>query len=259
MLIQRGSLQFLYAAGALTLAALARSSLCLAQAAAPTASTDDTAQIQEIVVTAQLRSQNLQQVPISAQVVSGQVLTDQNLNSLPDLSQTVPAVHIGSSGRTSDLYIRGIGSGSSQAFDQSVGTFIDDVYYGRSRTSAGTFLDIDHLEILKGPQSTFFGNNAIAGALNIVTAKPGDTLDTSARLLSGMFGQYAVEGAIGGPITSTLGARVALTINGDSGYLYNTNLNTHWPVDDDRAGRITLFFHPSDNFDAALKTEVAKS
>jgi iron complex outermembrane recepter protein len=259
MLIRRGSLHFFNATGALTLAALTQSSICLAQAAAPIASADDTAQIQEIVVTAQHRSENLQQVPISAQVVSGHVLTDQNLNSLTDLTQTVPAVHIGSSGRTDDLYIRGIGSGSSQAFDQSVGTFIDDVYYGRSRTSAGTFLDIDHIEILKGPQSTFFGNNAIAGALNIVTAKPGDTLDTSARLLYGMFGQYAVEGAIGGPITSTLGARVALTINGDSGYLHNTNLNTHWPVDDDRAARVTLVFHPSDNFDATLKAEVAKS
>jgi len=239
----------------LAIGPLGRYAICAAQ----NASGSDTAQIAEIVVTAQHRKENLQDVPISAQVVGGQVLSNQNLNSLIDLTQIVPAVHIGASGKTNDLYVRGIGSGSSQSFDQSVGMFVDDVYYGRSRTTAGTFLDINHIEILKGPQSTFFGNNAIAGALNILTNKPGDTFDLSARLLYGMFGQYAAEAAVGGPITDALGIRVALAINGESGYLYNTNLGTHWPVDDDRAGRITLAFAPTEKFDATLKVEVAKS
>src|SRR5271167_4848568 len=101
------------------------------------------AALDEIVVTAQLRKENVQDVPVS--------------------------VHVAASVSTDELYIRGIGSGSNPSFDQSVGTFIDDIYHGRSRSSAADFFDLDRFEILKGPQSTFFGNNAIAGAFNLTT------------------------------------------------------------------------------------------
>src|SRR5882724_8230164 len=170
--------------------------------------------LQEIVVSAQKRSENVQTVPISIQVLSAQTLANQNQNSFEDLSQTLPGVNIAASGWADSLYIRGVGSGvNSTNFDQSVATFDDDIYHGRSKTSGATFLDLDRIEVLKGPQSTFFGNNAIAGALNIVTKKPGDTLDSWARALYGEFGQYAAEGAIGGPITDTFGARLAVTRN----------------------------------------------
>src|SRR5580692_2950329 len=150
-------------------------------------------QLVEIVVTAQRRSENLQNVPLSAQVISNAQLIEQNYNDLQDLSQIIPSLHVSAGGATSDIYIRGIGSGNSQSFDQSVGTFVDDVYFGRARSSTATFFDVNRIEVLKGPQSTFFGNNAIAGALNISTNKPGDTFDASARALYGMFGQYAIE------------------------------------------------------------------
>jgi outer membrane receptor protein involved in Fe transport len=224
-------------------------------ASAQTDSTPGTNALEEIVVTAQHRTQRLQEVPISAQVIGGQTLVDQNLNSLVDVSQTVPSVHIGANGRSTELFIRGIGSGINQSFDQSVGVFIDDIYHGRSRTSVGTFLDLDRVEILKGPQSTFFGNNAIAGAFNIVTRKPGNAFDASANLLYGQFGQYAVEGAIGGPITGRFGARLAVTANGEDGWLHNINTGQHVPKEDNQAARLTLAFNPSDALDAVLKVE----
>src|SRR5882724_1040658 len=167
-------------------------------------------QLEEIVVTAQKRSENLQQVPVSAVVINGQAMMQQNINSLGALSETVPSVHISFHPRSGDLYIRGIGSGENQDFEQSVGTFIDDIYHGRSRTSAATFLDLDRVEILKGPQSTFFGDNAIAGALNIVTRKPStDKANGFVRALYGQYGQYAVEGAANAPLTETFAVRVA--------------------------------------------------
>src|ERR1700684_2718596 len=140
----------------------------------PSTANTETSGLEEIVVTAQKRQENLQDVPVSVQVVSGQTLALQNLNSLEDMGEIVPSVHINATGSAGQIFIRGIGSGTSQTFDQSVGMFIDDIYHGRARITAATFLDLDHVEILKGPQSTFFGNNAIAGAFNIVSKAPDD-------------------------------------------------------------------------------------
>src|SRR5262245_28021514 len=142
--------------------------------------------LEQVVVTAQKRRESIQEVPISAQVLSAQTLAQQNINSLVDVAQITPSLHIGISGRTNELYIRGIGSGANQSFDQSVGVFIDDIYHGRSRSSAMTFIDLERVEVLKGPQSTFFGNNAIAGALSIVTQKPTPEYEGFAR---GLYGQ----------------------------------------------------------------------
>ena len=130
-----------------------------------TSRTDISGQISEIVVTAQRRSENLQRVPISAEVVGAPALAQQNLTSLNDIGSVKPSIRVSNGLRSNAIYVRGTGSGDSQSFDQSVGTFIDDIYHGRSRGSAATFLDLDHVEILKGPQTTYFGNNAIAGRL----------------------------------------------------------------------------------------------
>jgi iron complex outermembrane receptor protein len=214
----------------------------------------------EIVVTAQKRVENLQNVPVAVQVISGQKLAEQNYNTLADLTQTVPGVNVSTDAFDNQLYIRGIGSGENASFDQSVATFVDDIYHGRSRLSNATFLDLDRIEVLKGPQSTFFGNNAIAGALNIVTKKPGDTFDASARALYGQFGQYAVEGAVGGPITDTFGARLAVTRNGDDrGWIENVSLGQRAPINNNDAGRLTLVFNPSQDLDATFKVEGSKS
>ncbi|MEA2260365.1 MAG: iron complex outerrane recepter protein [Acidobacteriaceae bacterium] len=221
----------------------------------------DELKLEEIVVTAQKRTENLQDVPVSVQVIGSQILARQNHNSLEELTQTIPAVHISAGADqngSNSIFIRGIGSGSDPSFDQSVAVFTDDIYQGRSRMSEATFLDLDRIEVLKGPQTTFFGNNAIAGALNIVTKKPGDHFDAWARALYGMFGQYAVEGAVGGPITPTFGARLAVTRNGDDrGWIENVSLGEHAPRINNLAGRLTFAFNPSEDLDATLKSEAS--
>jgi iron complex outermembrane recepter protein len=216
-------------------------------------------QFEEVVVTAQHREERLQDLPVSAQVVGGLALKQQNLNSLSSLTETVPDVHIEAHPRSGDLFIRGIGSGENQSFDQSVGIFIDDIYHGRARTTAATLLDLERVEILKGPQSTFFGNNAIAGALNIVTKKPGVTFDASARALYGNDGQYAVEGALGGPISDTFTARLAMTSNGLSGWIRNVNTGREEPRNNNAAARVTLAFSPIENLEFTLKLESSKN
>jgi len=228
--------------------------------AAAQTSIDQSVQLEEIVITAQKRTENLQQVPISAQVIGGQAIAEQNFNTLEDLSRTVPSVQVSSGFFASNLYIRGVGSNAENAaVDQSVSTFNDDIYHGRSRLSEATFLDLDRIEVLKGPQTTFFGNNAIAGALNIITKKPSNTFDASARGLYGMFGQYALEAAVGGPLTDVLSARVAVTRNGDDrGWIDNINTDQHVPRINNLAGRVTIDFHPDETLDAALKIEASQ-
>src|SRR5690606_1371082 len=83
-----------------------------------------------------------------------------------------PNVHVGESAVGDKLFVRGVGSGINAGFEQAVATFVDGVYYGRSLQSRVPFLDIERIEVLRGPQSTFFGNNAIAGALNMTTRQP---------------------------------------------------------------------------------------
>lgn len=232
----------------------------LAQDSAGKDAADRDKVLEEVFVTAQLRTERLQDVPISVQVVSGENLTEQNLNSLTSVSETVPSVHVGgSAGRINEITIRGVGGGDTQAFDQPVGIFSDGIYHGRSRFTTGTFLDLERVEVLKGPQSTFFGNNAIAGAFNIVTRKPTASFDGWTRALYGDDGQYAVEGAIGGPITDTFGIRAAATFNGMDGWLENVNTREDQPEQNNMAGRITFQYSPSDALDVTLKVEASEN
>lgn len=223
------------------------------------AAEQDAALLEEVVVSAQRRKERLQDVPISAEVLERQILMEQNLNSLNDVSEVMPSVHIGSNSRSANLYIRGIGSGESQTFVQSVGIFTDDIYHGRARMSGETFLDLDRIEVLKGPQSTFFGDNAIAGAINIVTKKPTDTFDASTRELYGEHGQYAAEGAMGGPLTETLSARVAAISDGVEGWLHNESIDRDVPGGNNVAGRLTLQLRPGDEIETTLKVEGSRN
>ena len=225
---------------------------------------DNSGQIDDIVVTAQRRTENLQRVPISAQVLSAQAIAQQNIVTVVDIAEQNPSIHVEATGRNTEYFIRGTGSGDNQSFDQSVGTFIDDIYHGRSRGSSATFLDLERVEILKGPQTTFFGNNAIAGAFNIVTKKPGDTLEGWVRGLisptSGENGgQYAAEGAVTVPLTEDLSLRVAGTLNGMAGYLHDVVTNERAYKERNGAVRGTLRYAPSGGFEATLKGEYSHS
>ena len=224
------------------------------QTSSQQASLGQGAKLETVIVTAQKRSENLQTVSISAQVIGNDQITVQNHVSAESLSQTVPGLHIVQGIYSDSINLRGVGSGVNGFFDQSVATFVDDIYQGRSRMTSAAFLDIDHIEVLKGPQSTFFGNNAIAGALNIVTKKPGDQFEAKVRGLYGMFGQYSIEGEAGGPITDDFGFRVAAIFDGTGGWIENvTDNNRRMPITDNKAGRMTFTYSPRDDLDVTLK------
>ncbi len=218
--------------------------------------------LEEVIVTAQKREQNLQDVPISIAVTDGETILHQNVVSLIDFADNVPAVTVIKGGPSDNLYIRGVGSGNNAGFEQSVGIFVDGVYQGRSRDSRATFMDLERVEILKGPQSTFFGNSAIAGALNITTRKPGDRFEGYVTALyEPDHGEYNAETAFGGPLSDTLKGRIAIKKWGMDGYVktVNTATNEDGPQGDDLYGRATLVWTPTERFDASLKVELGKS
>ncbi|KQX19116.1 TonB-dependent receptor [Sphingomonas sp. Root1294] len=219
----------------------------------------DAATIEDIIVTAQKREERLQEVPISVAVVTSTTIAARNLIQLTDLGRLSPGVQVTTGGRSDRLSIRGVSSAPGASIEQSVGTFVDGIYRGRSRTSSAGFLDLERIEILKGPQGTLFGNNAIAGAFNIITAKPTAQPSGFVRGVYGTEGEYTVEAAGGGAVTSNLLARGAIIASGSSGYISDSGMGRKIPAYDNLAGRGTLLFEPSADFNATLKVEVGRS
>lgn len=184
-----------------------------------------------IVVTAQKREQDLQDVPVSISVVTGENIERFGTPRLDELSFSVPNLQITQDTISDRISIRGIGSGAQAGFEQSVGTFVNGVYRGRSVQSRFAFMDIASVEVLRGPQGTLFGKNTIAGALNITTARPTDFWEGGVALdYTSRFDQYETSGFISGPVADGFRTRVAFqTRNIDDGWITNSLTGDQYP------------------------------
>ena len=131
-------------------------------------------ELEEVVVTAQKREQTAQDVPLAVTAVAGEVLDDFGITNFEGLD--VPGLVVQRGGMADVVTIRGVGSDTNLGFEQSVPTYIDGVYYGRARIQRYAFLDVERIEVLKGPQPTYLGKNAIAGAINIADMRTTPTL-----------------------------------------------------------------------------------
>ena len=212
--------------------------------------------ISDIVVTAQGRAERLQDVPVSVTVMSGDLVQSAGAVNLQQLTSILPDVHIVRAGPSDRLYIRGIGSGDNLSFDQSVATFVDGVYHGRSRSTAGGLLDIDRIELLKGPQSVFFGNSAIGGAINITTRGPTDQFSgTAFSAYNFDWDQVDVEAAVSGPITENLSGRIAANYSSGEGWLYDDGAGSRVPRTRDRTVRGQLRWQPAAGLTVNVKAE----
>jgi outer membrane receptor protein involved in Fe transport len=215
--------------------------------------------LEEIVVTAQKREESLQDVPISVNAVSGEKLAAAGIARLDDLKAYVPNLQVTETGIANNFYIRGIGSGLNQGFEQSVSTYADGVFRGRGPQSRMPFLDLERVEVLRGPQPILFGKNAIAGAVNLISAKPTDEFSGSVRASYEVeTNEQAIEAVVSGPLTETFGARLAVRYRENDGYVRNLTLNPDEPSREDTFGRLTFAFTPNDRFDATLKVETGR-
>jgi outer membrane receptor protein involved in Fe transport len=216
--------------------------------------------LEEVVVTATKRAVGMQDVPIALSVMDGSKIMEQGIGSLTDMAIFMPNVHISEASAGDQLFIRGVGSGVNYGFEQSVGTFIDGVYFGRGQASRSSFLDVERVEVLKGSQSTLFGKNTIAGAINITTAKPGDEFEGS---IEGMYEpEFDSQNAIltlSGPITDTFGARFVVRAAKTDGWMDNRLLNEDEVSRDDTVGRLVLSWQPTADLDVTFKYESGES
>lgn len=197
----------------------ATSAPVLAQNAAPAAEDGDQG-INDIVVTAQRREENVQKTALSIEVFSGADLRAAGVAKADDLGKLAPGIQTGG-GTTAQIYIRGVGDfGVTATANQAVVTNIDGVTISRAQAIAGNFFDVERVEVLKGPQGTLYGRNASGGAVNIITAAP--RLGETSGFLEGTIGnydQYGAEGALNVALGEKAAARLSFQVNSRNGYL----------------------------------------
>ncbi len=215
--------------------------------------------LEEIVVTAQKRAQSLQDVPISVSAVGGEKLSEAGIENLQDLSAYVPNLKIVEGGLVPQMFIRGIGSSANQGFEQSVGTYSDGIYMGRSLQSRSSFMDLERVEVLRGPQSILFGQSSIAGAISLVSAKPTDEFEAMiSASYADKYNEQELNGYVSGPLTDTLKARLALRDRQEEGYIKNALRDEDTPAIDEQAARLMLVWEPTEELLAELKLESAR-
>lgn len=211
--------------------------------------------LEEVIVTSQFRAESLQSVPVSVSALSGDKMNEAGIYKIEDLQAYVPNFTMSETGIGTNIYIRGIGSGINQGFEQSVGMYVDGVYYGRGQLSRAPFLDLARVEVLRGPQNILYGKNSIAGALSVITNKPGQEFE---GYVSGTyepeFGEQVIDAVVSGPLTDSIGARLAYRNRQLDGYVENHDLDDE-PERDEQTLRLTLSWDVNDDLEALLKVE----
>ncbi len=219
-----------------------------------------------IIVQARRQNESLQEVPVTVTAIGGDTLQRFNIDQVADVTSRVPTlnVQVGGSGSGGQLSLRGVGSSNiSAAFDSAVAFDYDGVVVSTMRLVQAGFFDVEQIDVLRGPQSLYFGKSATAGVLSLRSANPTSTWEV------GMRGSYEFEekgyllsGYISGPVTDTLGIRLAAQFNDiDEFQLLQANtpaVNQKRGLTD-FIGRLTLDWQPSDMFRANFKLQYTKN
>ena len=213
--------------------------------------------IEEIIVTAEKRETSLQSTAKSISALSGDELDIRQVSEVGGLALSVPNVNFGQTTGNARIAIRGIGFDNiSLGNEGRVAFHVDDVYVSRPAAALSNFYDVERVEVLRGPQGFLYGRNATAGAINVITREPGDEVNGYASLTAGNYGRIGVEGAVGGPMSDTVGARVAFQVIERDGY--GSNHTTGSDVDDQSTGAVrgVIAFRPNDDFELTLRADL---
>jgi len=215
----------------------------------------DTAFQDEIIVTAKKHPTNQLETPVSTSVIDRQTLSNFSIDSLSDLDGRIANFTLAETPLADRISIRGVQSGAVYSFEQSVPTFVDGIYRGRSEQSRFSFLDIASVEVVRGPQNTLFGKNALGGALIINPAKPTPILQGKLTVERNLdFEEDDISGFISGPVTDNVLARFAfLNREQDKGWVENEVYDQHSPQTKDEAYRLTVVMGALDTVQATLR------
>lgn len=196
--------------------------------------------LEEVIVTAQKRAEDMQSVPLSITAIGGDDIAEKDMGDMNEVANYVPNLDVLATPSFPSIYMRGLGSSYNRGFEQSVALLIDEVYYGRASYINQALLDLQSIEVMRGPQGTLFGKNASAGAIHFRTAMPEQTFGTKGDVLLGDRKQrrYRLIGT--GPVTDSLSWRAALLSQTRDGSVDNTTINIDEENIDNRAGRLRL-------------------
>lgn len=207
--------------------------------------------VEEIIVTAQKREENILDVPLSIQAFSGDAMAARGIDDTIQLGQVIPSLQFTGVGGFTLLSLRGVGTDNFvPSADPSVATYVDGIYIPAGQGATTSLGNIQRVEVLKGPQGTLFGRNATGGAINIVTEEPDDQLRISTEAEIGNFSARSVRLSASGPITDWL----SVGISGLSLYKDNYYTNIFAKTQDTRqdVGRVKLRIHPDETLSLNL-------
>lgn len=184
--------------------------------------------VEEVLVTAQMRNESIQNIPLAIGVYDKKLVDQIGASSLTEMEVAIPSLNFGSGDRNTrgEIAIRGIGDYSRNiGTNARVAVYIDGVLTGRSSSFDQSLLDVAHIEVLRGPQGTLAGTNALAGAINIITQKPGDHFEADVHLNTGNYDLQSLSGRINVPLSDVLFASLLLGTTEQDGYINNTYLD----------------------------------
>ncbi len=208
--------------------------------------------LDEIVVTAQRREENQQDVPIAVTTATASFLDENDVRTIEDLNGAIPGFvttnTVGYSG--APLSIRGIGgaNGGGNIFnDEPVGVYVDGVYIARLSFSTADLLDVDSIQVLRGPQGTLYGRNSTAGAVLVTTKRPTQEFEGEFKVGATSFGDYNVSGVVSGGLTDTLSGRLAVGYSDKDGFGENAFDGSGIGGSEDFSARASLRYEPTEN------------
>lgn len=212
--------------------------------------------LEVIEVTARRREENIEKVPVAVSAFTTEDLADMGASNLDGLQGSVPNLNIvqgrGSSSAV-NVFIRGIGQPDAlQTFDPGVGVYVDDVYYSRIQGALLTLFDVDHVEVLRGPQGTLYGKNSTGGAIKVVTREPSATTTGAVEATLGDYGRAEGRFHLSGSFNEAWSASIAGALIGNDGYVRDPATDHHYNDDDTKSLRAKLQFRPGETFDATL-------
>jgi iron complex outermembrane recepter protein len=212
-----------------------------------------------IVVTARRIEEDLQEVPIPVSVVDAEFLSDSGAFNVGRLKEVIPTLQFYSTNaRNTSVNIRGLGAPfglTNDGLDAGVGLYIDGVFWARPASTAVDFLDIERVEVLRGPQGTLFGKNTTAGAINVTTRKPTFTPETEFELSYGDYGFLQAKATTAGPLTENLAARLSFSGTQRDGTIYSVSEQGDINDLNNLGVRGQIYWRPSDTLDVILSAD----
>jgi len=224
------------------------------EAARAPAAEDAELQLETVTVNARRRAESAQSVPVSLSTLDGAELERQGVYQVQNLPLLLPGLNASyANGRQLSLAVRGIGNNpANEGLEGSVGLYLDNVYLGRPGMAVLDLVDLERVELLRGPQGTLFGKNTTAGVLNLSTRAPDFSPDNSVELSAGERGYYQGKAVISGPLSDTVAARIAVVGTHDDGWLKNDNDNRRLNSVTREGVRGQLLIRPDSDFSLRL-------